>query len=372
MPDASVQLGPGLTELTVNGRSMFLENMYLSSVGSPERRDATIANAVSLLSVADFALPGDFAVAREHLLPRVRDVASRGIGALGSELRLDAGVSPVVERPFAGHLREVLVYDMESSVTDVTVEAAAKWNVSESELFLLARRNLASRSSAFVARDGMFVAEQGDTYDAARVLLVEEQPFRSKLRGRPVAFLPNRTTLLVMGEDDVDAITRASDASLEAEGGYPISVQPVVATDGGWVTWRPTRPALAARIAGLRRAELQATYGEQKALLDALHARHGVDISVANLLEKDQRTLATWSEGVHSWLPEADDVAFSSETAQGPLVRTASFETALKVMGGSMRRLPDLEPPRWEVTTFPSERQFRAMRVKVLKRKGSP
>ncbi len=370
-PDASVRLGATVEEVTIDGKSVFLGNMYLASREPGASREATIRNTVTalLMPSIEAVISEDFAVARHHLLPRVRDLASRGIGALDMELRTDAGVTDAVERALTDHLREVLVFDHSSSVIDVPRFLAAKWARSDDELFQLARENLEHRSTPLVEEGGWLVAHERDTFDAARVLLVDRHG--TSLHGRPVAFVLDRDTLLLAGEDDVATLTRACEQAAQRQGAYPISLQPIVRTDGGWERWLPTNRALAGRVAALRRLEQRAVYSEQKALLDTLHERNRVEVVVADVMEQNGRTFGTWSSGVRTWLAETDDIAFFSGTEAKPVVRIASQASALKVMGAAMRRVPALEPVRWEVDSFPTEQQLRAMKATLRKKEGS-
>jgi hypothetical protein len=116
-------------------------------------------------------------------------------------------------------------------------------------------------------------------------------------------------------------------------------------------------------------------YEEQKRLLHQLHEAHGQDIFVATYLVTTPPdggasvSVASWSEGVHAYLPETDRIAFVGDLPDGGLeLWEADTADVARVMPMARRRLNDLDPPRFEVTTFPTAAQRKATKARLLQR----
>ena len=107
---------------------------------------------------------------------------------------------------------------------------------------------------------------------------------------------------------------------------------------------------------------------DQKRLLDALHEKTGADVFVAShVVTKNNATGAlssytTWSEGVHSLLPEADLIAFYRPATQETFL--VPWEAARAIVGHRMKSM-DLHPPRYEAAQPPDEAEFARLKEKA-------
>ena len=119
---------------------------------------------------------------------------------------------------FGEHFAVGLVYDLPESMAHVTQAHLDKWGVTLYEALEVARQNLAEKQFAFVGPsegDGLWCAMQKDSYDAARILLLDTiRGFR--VRGDVVAMIPNREALLVTGSEDLDALKGMLQLATEA------------------------------------------------------------------------------------------------------------------------------------------------------------
>jgi len=173
---------------------------------------------VGLDEVADV----DFAAAAPRLLPQVRSRAWLGEhGCFG-----DAGLA---FRWLGPDLASVYVLDAEDTMVFVCRSHLRHWRKSVDDIHHLAVANLARRSSADwqqAATAAPQVLQSGDSYDAARSLLLEQT------QGLLVA-MPDRDTLWVGPATGQDlAALMATTAELAAGAPHPISSQVYAVKDG--------------------------------------------------------------------------------------------------------------------------------------------
>lgn len=119
----------------------------------------------------------------------------------------------------------------------------------------------------------------------------------------------------------------------------------------------------------------QEIYGRQRRVLEAEHARAGVDIFLSPfdiLRSQDGTALSycTWPEGVASSLPRADCIAFTGMRDKQRWYTIVPWDTVLAVCGSLLRRVPDLEPVRFEVVGWPDPQQLRRLQDAAVVRKG--
>jgi hypothetical protein len=308
-------------------------------------------------------LPKQFEAARAHLLPRVRDLASEPIAALGAQVR---GVQPTtpIQRPLGEHLRVVVVYDAPSFVADVPESYLATWGQSRDAVIEVAIDNLAGRPAPFRFGDaGVYVADGRDQFDAARLLL-EPALAQLEVKGRLVAFPLSRDLLAITGERDEAGLAQALRLAASPQGSAPISVVPLLHDGTGWVTWHPDpKSKVAKTLQRLMVQERAAIFEEQRALLDQLGERRGDDAFVAALtVLPDGTTLCTWGEGTPTLLPEADRVALAAQLPDGgTATSTVTWAEVQRVMGPALAPVEGLSPPRYRVTNFPSAAERVAM-----------
>jgi hypothetical protein len=109
-------------------------------------------------------------------------------------------------------------------------------------------------------------------------------------------------------------------------------------------------------------------YGEQKELMDQLHAKQGVDIFVASysvIQNKESgalRSYCIWADGVDALMPRTDQVFFMRmrEEGQGALVASASWDKVVEVVGERMEQTEHY-PPRFRVESFPTEEELQQL-----------
>ena len=311
-------------------------------------------------------MPEDFEDARPDLLPSVQARSHYELFSLDAQLQ---GLKEA-KRPyqiFAEYFAANVVYDLPEAMTHITQEQLDKWGVSFYEAMEAARENLARLQFSFIGPgegDGLWCAMTKDSYDAARILLLDViRGFR--VRGDIVAMIPNREKLLVTGADDLHGLKGmlklAADAIQQPRRISGIALR----LDGNdWVPWLPDAPHPLFRE--FQQHQIQSfgqAYAEQKELLDKWHVKTGGDIFVATfsaIQRPDGRVLswAAWAAGVtDAMLPKTDALMIGRSGGKPAMVL---WEKAMDVAGDLMEPM-DIYPPRYRVREFPSEKQLAAM-----------
>ncbi|MBI5544970.1 MAG: hypothetical protein HY901_13855 [Deltaproteobacteria bacterium] len=374
--------------------TLHLTNVFRSwqGLGAPERRKL-IENAIGAPHSTATAVPSSFSEAAPRLMPKIRDLATRGIAALGAELQ-NAKAAMVVERPLGEHLRIIVVYDGGTYFADVTEENLAKWGRKAEETIATAIANFkASNRDARFHRimAGVYVADAHDNFDSSRLLL-DDAIGLLELRGRPLAFPVHRDFLAITGDEDPDGIKKVAEMMEEERTNpYPISVIPLRFESGHWSTFRLLLTTAAGRtLESYRVREYEQIYEEQKGLLEKLAEPRHDDAYVASfdVIEDNERgfldSYSTWGDGLPTLLPITGQIGFVSDPTSAkhgllrkmfskkkPWVAMARFEDALRVAGHRMKKIEG-DPPRYRVESFPTAEEFKAMGAVEVRGKASP
>jgi len=181
----------------------------------------------------------------------------------------------------------------------------------------------------------------------------------------PVALVPERGTLFVVGSEDHSNLAGIADYVIDAfqKISRHISGRLCVLTPEGWREFTPPEPA---RIAcgNLARLYDAMNWTEYQGLLQKDLAARKQDIFVAKLkLVKEKAsgafvTSIVWSRDVDSIFPVADRVYFFDSKDQS--IHFADWADVLRIMGDQMRQMDGL-PVRYRVRAFPTPPQFKAM-----------
>jgi len=236
----------------------------------------------------------------------------------------------------------------------------------------IAKKNLYSISNnSFFdeINEGLFLSKYEDDHDAARILLTDAIS-SLKVKGHPVAFVPAAKVLLICGSEDTNLLNNIQSYIDElSEGLRPLSRKPLIFINGTWQDFVPARTEQFAGIHKLIKIEELNSYEEQKELLNTINEPSNLDIFVGSfqLFEKNDspyyHSTATWSEGIHSWLPRAETISFVSiENEEAKFVGQVGFDEALKHFSDLMRPLGYL-PERYEVKSFPNKDQLQKLLI---------
>ena len=348
---------------------LYLANAFQESEQSTgaERRE----RLRKLVRVMAAPPPDDgWADARPKLRPVLRPVT---FGLAGP-----AGMRPPLSRSALPYLHELVVVDQPDSMAYVEAGRLEKWGVSADEVFAAARANLAgiaarSLDNPWPAEQSMIsLIDDGDGYFTSLLLAPGWLGEVSERMGAPMlAFVPDNNHLMLCPLPDGDirplydlveqhykeAVRSLSPAGyLAVPGG---SASPYAPPPG-----HPHHPRTRRAAAVLAATE----YAGQTAWLTEQYAKGGIDVHVGRLIavEPDNggpaETVATWSAGTASLLPQAQSVVFVRDE-EGVEFR-AGWTDVVTLAG--LQPEPLLSPTRYRVDDWPAPEVVEALRARRL------
>jgi hypothetical protein len=147
-----------------------------------------------------------------------------------------------VRRRFTADLNIALVLDSDAALRLVSPYDVKALGLGEAHLMDRAFANLHARTTQkFIeVKPGLYLSAYDDSYDAARLVLPRLLE-GLKLRGDAVAFIPNRSTLIVTGSTDAEGLLGAVELVQSALGKQDerVSTMALRRTDFGWESWLP-------------------------------------------------------------------------------------------------------------------------------------
>ena len=328
-------------------------------------RPALLRRFLDGLLSPDNAIPADYADARARLMPVVRRRSDIGIVALSTSSATDdpAGRFRPATRPLVGELVVALVCDQPTSMAYVNEHDLPNWQVSFDQALedaLDNLRGLPEHGGWQQLGHGVWSGEWGDAYDSSRLLL-PDLIHRVGVRD-PVVAVPFRNALMLTeagNEAGIALMARVIDAHLEDTQRW-LSFELLRLEDRQWHVHAPLVAVDAWHLLRLRNDAGAAD--SQKELLDALHARQGIDVWVApcQLLQRnDLGTLSysVWSESVDTLLPRTEFIVFRPTGGAGAELLLVPWDDAAGVVGALMAPT-DLVPARHRVRGFPDAAQL--------------
>ena len=345
---------------------IFLGNAYTEYCGAAEdHREGILKHWVRNWFSALRDLPEDFEDVKPDLLPVVRSRWHYELVSLSAELeggRPERGLYQILGE----HLAVGLVYDLPDSMRSISHANLEAWGVTFYEALEIARENLMKLPSKFIgppSGEGVYLSATRDSYDAARLLL-PDLIRHFQVKGDPIAMIPSRENLIVVGSEDVDGLaamlTMAGESLKEP---HPISGIALRLDGDEWTPWLPdvSHPSYQG-FRELYLGTLGQDYATQKDLLDKLNEKNGDDVFVATfsaLKAPDGRLLsyATWTTTTNTLLPKTDTVVLGR---LGGKPRMVEWQEVMDLVGDLMEAV-DIYPPRYRVRSFPSDEQLAAM-----------
>jgi hypothetical protein len=163
-----------------------LVNMYETYLKKPPaEREAYLRICVRSSLTYARELPDDFESARPDLRPKIW--CRSGIEKQRLRARLDGmGDGPDLPCvPLGEHLLACLAYDWPDSTQSISVKDLEGWDVGVYEAMEAARQNLAETTDGYARiGDHLFSFVTGDSYDACRLLLLDNIRRRSSVGAR--------------------------------------------------------------------------------------------------------------------------------------------------------------------------------------------
>lgn len=282
---------------------------------------------------------------RPHLRPVLRP-ASTGVGLAGDQRPL--------RRPAMPYLIEMAVIDQPASMLYVPGDRLPGWGVSAEDVFAVARENLGRRAPqpGGGSPDGPVMlrfVEDGDAYWSS-CLLVKGwlAGLTERVGGRPVAFVPDRETLIVVA-DQPGVVEKLFDM-IEADylaAARPLSPVPYVSDTNGRIVPYDAPPGhpLHHPVRRAERVLAVQEYAQQRAALAGTH--DGIPLAELALTawpDGSTVTVTGWPPDGAALLPHADIVSFSP--APGEVFHVPWAEVVEHV---PPRALAEVEPARYLV-----------------------
>jgi hypothetical protein len=235
----------GRLELKFDGTSdtatFHLERLFQKVADQPvaatpdERQAARLAIFASVVKTLREGRAGlgdlDSETERANVLPRI--VHDAALGELRRKVEANGKMLPAAPIGVPG-LSVVLVLDREASVAYLSEDLLAELGVTTDQAFELARVNLAKRFNREIVRQtvaggAINVVKCGDTFDAARLLLV---PAYLEEGETLAAAVPDRDTL-VLTAPPADGDWAGLRKMARAAAGDPLYTEPLVVTPSG-------------------------------------------------------------------------------------------------------------------------------------------
>lgn len=349
---------------------IFLQNAYIDYCSATKmQRDAVLSQYFR-----NSEIPGRLLDAMPNILPRIQPKAFFESLFLRAKTDTSQPNPTIANQTFAEHFGISLIWDSDSQVCYLSTEKMNEWSTSFEELLPKAFANLQkiTQKPFELRREGLYVSPYCDSHDASRILLLDKI-LACRVKGRHVAMCPNRDALFITGEEDFEAqkvlIDGVKKALKNARANPPF---PLVFDGKQWQLWTPLRSN--PNYTDFKRLILDAfndVYGEQKVLLETLHAKENIDIFVATYKGIQTKkgeviSLSTWTESAHAWLPKTDVITFVRFDGKNySSLADVKWEDAQLIAGDLIKPLGTY-PERYEVTKFPNDVQiFKLKKSKI-------
>jgi hypothetical protein len=343
----------------------FLGNAYKEFGSTPPWRRQPILQAYFN---SHEPMPDSLESARDKIFPRLQQRAfydEMPLRALVGQIpgAQEGGQLTFPHMLVAEHFAEGYVYDTPKTVMHINDQRAAEWKLNEEALHAIGMENLTKATTRpFTSMaPGVFISDYGDSHDATRLLL-RERVAECRVQGRLIAMPCNRDTLVITGEDDINGLSIMCNVAEQAlKQPRAMTMIPLVLAGGTWREWTvPANHQLKNRFKYLRVMSLSELYGSQRQLQNEYNQSKGIDLFVCDYMalqnaEGDVLSVAAWTEGVVSLLPEVDEITFVHIAGEndGSVVCQAPWAAAQKVVGHLMIK-QTIYPPRYRVDSFPS------------------
>ncbi|MGK8502273.1 hypothetical protein [Nocardia asiatica] len=274
---------------------------------------------------------------------------------------------PRLRRPAFPFIDELVAIDEPGRIRIPAQEQVLEWGVDAEEVFDVARRNLAETvmTTEFDADAIVRIMVDDASYLPSWLLIPGWlAACTSGYRHRPVAFIPDQTTLLVApGEPELLEHLYQTMEQEVREADRPLSPQAYTVDDNGMVI--PLDRAITGPLplaVDRARVLLACTnYGTQREWLEQEYEIGGdyddesaslffADIMVRQQEEDDPpQMLTVWGEGVHASLPETDYIVFVRADMETTLM--VPFRTAVEITG--ITPISGLRPTRYRAVDWP-------------------
>lgn len=349
---------------------MSLTNMFLEYSRAPRaRRPALIEKYVAVMVSLANEIPKLWSMAQKAIYPVLR--SGRDMVAVQIRSRTEAKpFPPLVEIPWQGDVVIRIAYDSGPATLPIGFDLLDTWGVSVEQALERAIFNLRAlpKPQWVPIAPGLMRLESDVSYEES-LLLREDVVESCDVRGDRIFMPINRGVLLATGSAEAGGIDRLlENARLTFENDpWPLSPVIVKHTPTGFAPFEPEGPA-AEQLRSLQALDTFIAYRDQQEALQKHCESAGVDIYVASVdlmqMKADPnrlRTWAAWTEGVPTWLPKVDLIAFNKAIA-GDNYETAivPWDAAYELCQSYLKPLEE-HPVRFSVESFPNDDDWRKL-----------
>lgn len=343
-------------------QTVFLDNAFAETRDmGPEPRRERIARFVCSMDAPD-ASAMSWDEVRPKLAPLLRTPSLFG-GVPG----LVRDEQPL-HRPFVPFLIECVGIDSDDGIGYAAPSMTAKWGVSTSDVFSAAVENgrayFEDDVGPFDSRAPypLWHVSRDDSYESSRLLVPGWlASFADKVKGRPVAIVPERSTLVVGGDADERCLRRLVESAKAEFQASPRRISPALYTVDGEGKVVPLVLPAAHPLAGdVAVGHVMMAIAEYDAQQPALqnHLGDGVFVASYKGLKGPSGAVfsyTTWTKGALSLLPKADHVALLTDPGKADAILRVAWQTLIDMVGDCLVQEPDLDPPRWRTTRWPED-----------------
>jgi hypothetical protein len=313
---------------------MRLDNLLGELTGSRRDRQALVARFVD-----GFLRLPELPATWDEACPLLRPVL-RGATPLADE-----GLRQPIRRPALPYLSELVVVDQPDTMTYVAADLLAGWGVSEEQVFEAARSNLSvTVREPLPQRPAVLTfIDDGDAYWTSHLLLDGWLAgLADRVDGRPVAFAPERGTLVVTADGDALPALFALVEKQYLNSPRAITPMAYVSDPRGRTVPYPAPAGHRLQHVVGRAAGLLATreYTQQSRLL-AARTPAPVPLRLIGSPAAGWRTRAVWERDEPALVPSADEV----QCGDVVLPWTA--------VAPQLSRVGSVDPPRWRGDAWP-------------------
>jgi uncharacterized protein YtpQ (UPF0354 family) len=351
-----------------------LTHLHVQTEGEPaDARKSEIKNWVQRVVTAA-GREVTWADARLTLLPVIRP-----IGFARASKDMSGGAA--LMRSFAPFLGSFLAVDFPDTMMYVTNRHIDEWSVTEEELFATALGNMGARSG-----DGIEPLEEtdrpvwqinsGDYYESSRLLVPGFlASFSDRVQGRPIAIIPERSTMIIAGDADPDTVEAMAELGRRGYDESSRSISPAIYTidDHGAVIpyLRDGNDDIANAVRMGHVLLALNEYAAQKSDLEKQFEEGEEDVFIASYtaveLEESGRPVsyAIWGEGIPTLLPRADvvHVVLGDPESDESESFAVPWDKVLALVPDCIVQEANMSPARYRTLHWPTPEQLEALQA---------